>query len=268
MSRDVLKSFFTIRWILTTLLVIAAVGVMIRLGFWQLDRLQQRRAFNTSVEAQMSAGALDLNQSIPLDQLKNMEYRQVVAHGTYDFQNEMVLRNQVNNDQPGYHLLTPLRIQDSAESILVDRGFIPLEDAKPQARAKYAQTGPVTVHGIIRLGHVPQFFGVPDPTLAPGQTRLDAWNYINIDRIQGQLPYKSLPVYIQAAPDPATQTGPIAAVDQPDLTEGPHLGYAIQWFSFAAVLGLGYPYFVRKQLLDGARTAQEKGSAPGRTGKA
>lgn len=259
-----LRQLLRPRWIITTLLVIAAVAVMVRLGFWQLDRLAQRRAFNARVEAQVSAPALDLNKPLPQNSaLTGMEYRTVTARGEYDPQNEFVLRNQVYNNQPGYHLITPLRLDGSSQSVLVDRGFIPMEDAAPVARAKYAEPGTVTVTGIIRLGHVPQFFGVPDPALAPGQTRLDAWNSVNLPRIQQQIPYALLPVYVKAAPDASAsaETYPIASIDQPDISEGPHMGYAIQWFSFAAILALGYPYFIRRQLKEspeGEKVTKEK----------
>ncbi len=273
-----MRLLLTRRWIVTTLLVIAAVAVMVRLGIWQLDRLQQRRVFNASVEAQMAAPTLDLNQAIPTAQLTGMEYRQVVVRGEYDPQAEIILRNQVYGNAPGYHLLTPLRIAGSQQAVLVDRGFIPLDQAQPAQREKYAQPGEVTVHGIIRVAYVPRLFGAPDPTLAPGETHLDAWNAINLPRIQAQTTYPLLPVYVEAAPanDPngtaaatlnASQaaqgdalfgapaplptgpvTYPVASLEQPDLTEGPHLGYAVQWFSFAAILALGYPYFIRRQL--------------------
>lgn len=242
------RGFFTPRWIITTLLVIAAVLGMIRLGIWQLDRLEQRRAFNTRVSAQVSAPELDLNQSASTPDLMEMEYRAVVVRGEYDPAHEIILRNQVYNNQPGYHLLTPLRIAGSDQSILVNRGFIPMEDGAPQARAKYQQSGPVTVRGILRLPHVPKFAGVPDPALAPGETRLDAWNAINLDRIRSQVPYALLPVYLQAGAGAAETGFPVGEIDSPDLSEGSHLGYAFQWFTFAALLGGGYPFFVKKQL--------------------
>ena len=50
----------------------------------------------------------------------------------------------------------------------------------------------------MRLGPTkPDLGGVPDPTLAPGQTRLDYWNFANLERISQQIPYPVLPVYIQ-----------------------------------------------------------------------
>jgi surfeit locus 1 family protein len=137
--------------------------------------------------------------------------------------------------------------------ILVDRGFIPMAEGSPDQRKKYAEPGVVSVSGILLRPHVPRYFGVPDPTLTPNETRLDAWNAIRLDRIQQQVTGSLLPVYLLAAPDPASQALPYRAVEKPDLSEGSHMGYAMQWFSFAAILGLGYPFFVRKQLSDGSR---------------
>lgn len=243
------RTLLTPRWIITTLLVVMAVGVMARLGLWQLDRLEQRREFNQRVLAQVDAPPLDLNQSLPLDQLYDMEYRRVRVRGVYDPQNEVVLRNQVYQNQPGYHLLTPLRIEGSEYAILVDRGFVPMDQASAEQREQYVEIGTVEVQGRFLRPHVPRFAGAPDPTLAPGETRLDAWNAVNLERIQQQTTYPLLSVYLQVEVDPANTAGfPVAQVEQPDVSEGPHMGYALQWFAFAAILAVGYPFFVVKQI--------------------
>lgn len=242
------------RWIVASLLVIAAVAVMMRLGFWQLDRHAERAAFNARVAAQIDAPELALNQALasgeaaPNDLLE-MEYRPVRAEGVFDPENEIILRNQVLDGLPGYHVFTPLRIDGLEQAVLVDRGFIPLEARTPADRAQYAQSGPAEVHGVIRLAHVPRFAGAPDPTLAPGETRLDVWNALRLERIQQQVPYPLLPVYIQAAPG-ADSGGayPVARLEQPEISAGPHMGYALQWFAFAAMLAVGYPFFVRRML--------------------
>ena len=101
------------RWILTTLLVMAGVAVLIRLGIWQLDRLQTRRAFNARVTAQINQPTLDLNLAPGIPDLNMMEYRKVTVTGEYDFADQVALRNQAWQDQPGVHLLTPLKIAGS-----------------------------------------------------------------------------------------------------------------------------------------------------------
>ena len=236
------------RWILTTILVLAAAWVLIQLGFWQLDRLELRRANNAQVRLGLSLPELDLNSDLPAD-LPAMEYRQVVVTGRYDFSQQVVLRNQVLEGQAGYHLLTPLLIEGRERSVLVDRGFIPLADGDPQAVQRYAQPGRVTVRGqILRSQPEPRFAGVPDPALQPGQTRLEAWNFVNLERISLQVAPPLLDVYLLAAPEAALSNAPARTPLEIDLSEGPHAGYAAQWFIFAAILLMGYPFYVRSQL--------------------
>lgn len=254
-----LKKLLTPKWILTTLLVMAAMAVMVRLGFWQLDRLAQRRAYNARVTAQLSEPPLDLNADSADPNLVNMEYRGVTVTGHYNFSEQVVLLNQVWQNQPGVHLLTPLVIDGAQQAVMVDRGWIPLADASsPQGWGKYDQPGSVTVQGMIRLEQTSAgIFGGRDPALAPGQTRLDQWILVNLDRIRHQVAEPLLPVYVVDAPDPAWQGMPYRSLPQITLTEGPHLSYAIQWFSFAALLGLGYPFFIRWQLRSTQRRAGE-----------
>ncbi len=244
-----MKRLLTFHWIFTTLLVIAGVGVLIRLGIWQLDRLEWRRAFNARVTGQLSAATLDLNRDLPVSGLYDMEYRDVVVRGTYDFSREVLLRNQVWENRLGFHVLTPLHIDNSDWVVLIDRGWIPFEDGAPESRAKYQGPVEVEMRGMIRRGQEkPDFGGVPDPTLAPGQTRLDAWNVVNLARIGDESGLMLLPVYILQAPDPALTDLPYRSLPEIEISEGPHFGYAMQWFTFAAILGLGYPFFVRRQL--------------------
>ncbi len=241
----ILLKMFTRKWWITTILVILGAALCVRLGIWQLDRLAQRRVFNAHVFAMQAMPPLNLPASVDLTA---MEYRAVTASGTYDFENQVALRNQFNGDQYGYHLLTPLKLPDG-EAILVDRGWIPSDgNSTPADWRKYDQTGPVTVQGQIRSEQTqPSFGSVADPTLAPGQTRLDFWIYVNLDRIKLQMPYSILPVYIQLDPDPGRTQPPIPFQPVLDLTEGPHQGYAIQWFSFATLLVAGYPFYLNYQ---------------------
>ncbi|MCI0519312.1 MAG: SURF1 family protein [Chloroflexi bacterium] len=235
---------FQRRWMLPTLLVLLGVALTIRLGVWQLDRLEQRREFNARVQAQLSQPELVLSgEALALD-LSSMEYRAVSVSGVYDHSRQVALRNQVWENQPGVHLLTPLRIAGSDQTILVDRGWIPEGDWR-----RYDEPGRVQVRGVLRASQdTPDFGRRSDPIPAAGEPPLEAWFFANITAISRQLPYPLLPVYIQQAPDAGWEGLPYRTQPELDLSEGPHMGYALQWFTFAAMLGLGYPLLVRKKL--------------------
>ena len=232
------------KWLLTTLLVLLGTALCIRLGIWQLDRLESRRAFNTQVETMRALPALDLNREV--SDLEAMEWRAVRVSGVYDFENQIAIRNQYHDNQYGYHLLTPLLFKETA--IFVDRGWIPADSNSTSADWRtYDEVGEVNITGQIRLGAAkPAIGGVAD-VIPENGTRLEVWNNADITRIAAQLPYDILPVYIQPNEDQADVTPPIPFQPQIELTEGPHFGYALQWFTFATILFLGYPFYLRKQ---------------------
>jgi len=246
------------KWLLTTLLVIVGTAVMIRLGIWQLDRLEQRRNFNQRVLEQINQPSLDLSLQalivgdVTVQALSSMEYRKITVTGIYDFNYEVALRNQVWHDQYGVHLLTPLKIQGSEYVIFVDRGWIPGDEfdngLKNGSWPIYQETGTVFVEGILRNQQIkPDFGRISDPTPMPGGEKLLAWNLVNLEQIQKQMPYPILPVYIQQAPNDVWSRLPYRSEPDLELTEGSHLGYAIQWFTFAGILFFGYPVFIQRE---------------------
>ena len=236
-----MKKMFSRSWILATLLVFAGTAVCVRLGIWQLDRLEQRRTFNAQVTSMRAMDMLDLNQSVPAD-ISTMEWRAVIVTGEYDFEHQVAMRNQYHETEYGYHLITPLKFSGGA--VLVNRGWIPADgNSTPKDWRKYDETGQVTVTGQIRLGQEkPAFGGVADT-----EGKLDVWNNLNVERIAEQSPYPMLKVFIQADEIAGDDVPPIPFQPEVELTEGSHFGYALQWFSFATILFFGYPFYLRKQ---------------------
>ncbi len=239
------------RWRGTTLLVLLAVGVMIRLGFWQLERLEQRRAFNDHVRQMQAAAPIDLNAVADANALLTMEYRAAYARGSFDFERQIALRNQFWGDpqgfaQYGYHLLTPLRL-DGGRAVLVDRGWIPPEFANPETWGTFDEPA-AEVFGVLRLplqrGELGG--GVPDQKQEPGEFRR-FWNNLDTEQLRSQFPYELLPIYLQQAPPPGEEIElPYKSLPKLELTEGPHLSYAVQWFVFAALVFFGYPVFLKR----------------------
>jgi surfeit locus 1 family protein len=236
---------FSRKWLLTTLLVFAGTALCIRLGIWQLDRLKQRRAFNAQFESMRAMPPLDLNIT-DLNDIEKMEWRPVTFTGEYDFEHQVAIRNQYYGSEYGYHLMTPFLSDGLA--VFVDRGWIPADgNSAPEDWRKYDEPGVVTVTGQIRLGQSkPALGGVADALPEDGSP-LWVWNNGDVEKMALQLPYPALKVYIQPDLDPADEVPPIPYQPAVEITEGPHLGYAAQWFTFATILFVGYPFFLRKQ---------------------
>jgi surfeit locus 1 family protein len=196
---------------------------------------------------------LDLNNEDP-EAIADMEWRAVTVTGKYDFAKQIALRNRYNGDQYGYHLLTPLRFDTSTmasaggTAVLVDRGWIPADGSSaPDDWRQYDEPGAVTVTGQIRLGQdKPAFGGVADALPANGNS-LWVWNNADVEKIALHMPYPILNVYIQPDVDADDGTPPIPFQPEVVLTEGSHFGYALQWFTFATILFVGYPFYLRQQ---------------------
>jgi len=229
------------------LLVISiALGlVCIRLGFWQLDRLEQRRARNRLMEERLSLPPLALTGAAI--EAEALEFRRVVARGIFDLGLQVALANRALDGVPGVHLLAPLILEGTTQAVLVDRGWIPIEDQAPAERAAYGPAGTVEVTGVARLSQAEPFWSfLRDPIPSPGSPPLDSWRVVNLEGLQGQMPVPLLPVYIQqteAAGD-GLQPRPDPEIDR---SEGPHLSYAIQWFSFGAIAIVGGAAWMRQR---------------------
>jgi len=231
-------------WSFLALAVLIAAAC-VRLGFWQLSRLAERRAHNQMIEARLAMPVADLqaDASAASEQL----YRRIRASGTFDADHEVLLENRTLNDQPGVHLITPLLLEGQLPAVLVDRGWVALENGAAPSRGRYRILEQVNVEGVLRPSQPePSWAFLADPTAAPDQAPLDSVRVLNVERIQAQTPYTLLPVVLElTAP---TQPGmPIPNPDL-DLSDGPHLGYAIQWFLFAVIALAGGLLYLKRAI--------------------
>lgn len=217
------------------IIVIIGVIILVNLGFWQLRRLEQRRALNAEIKAGLEAPPVELTGQ-PMDP-EALHRHRVTVTGTLGNAENIIIQNRPFQGEPGVELVTPLKISGSDQAVLIDRGWIPLDEVNPAARRVYDIEGEVTVAGIAYRTE-PQPTGyliMPDPTLAPGETRLDAWFRVDTERISAQLGYPLLPLYVKQSPGANPDEKPLRE-EVFDLSEGPHLGYALQWFTFAIIL--------------------------------
>jgi surfeit locus 1 family protein len=242
---NVLKQLFSRRWIGGTILVLVVVALFVRLGFWQLDRLDQRRAQNEVLRAALDAAPLDLAQPLP-DTPEALENRLATVTGTYDFAQERIVLLQTWQGRPGVWLLTPLLIEGKANTaVLVNRGWVPQADYDADQLNRYqTATGVVQVNGYLALSQLNR--------AATGEPAGAEIYRMDIDAIAEALPYDLLPVILVDAPpeDTFDREPPLRTPREVDLSEGPHLSYAWQWFIFAVMTSGLYVYFVRRSSVE------------------
>lgn len=227
------------KWIGFHLLVIVAIVTMINLGFWQLRRLDQRQDFNAIVESRYDAPAQPIDEVVrPGVEPDDVEWRPVIATGTFLPDETIRIVNRAQNGRPGDNVVVPLRLDDG-RLLLVNRGFVPLGSEVPAPPA-----GEVTVTGRLRPPEDRRLGQLSDPE----QGELREAQRVDIERLAPQLDGEVLPLYVDAvetdpADDPAVQ--PVA---RPDVTDGPHLSYAVQWFTFSVAVAVGWVLAVRRSV--------------------
>ena len=246
------KQLLTPRWLAGHVLALSLIVLFVSLGVWQLRRLEQRQTYNALLESRLEA------QPQPFDLLKERydlaaseevenaaAYRRAEVTGRFDAENEVLLRSRALDGQPGYHVLTPLLLEGN-RALLVDRGWVPFELDEPPIAQAAPPTGEVSVTGILFPAQAqPTGFGAKDPT----EGELDAVFYVNTERLEQQLPYRLEPIYLELGRQTPLQTSQLPVPPAPpQLTEGSHLGYALQWFSFAAIGVIGYGFLMRSVL--------------------
>ncbi|MBA3317936.1 MAG: SURF1 family protein [Gemmatimonadales bacterium] len=235
---------------LAGLLLIAAVCV--RLGFWQVGRLSERRAANAAAEDMRARPTLDLGVGAGRTAAE-LNGRWVEARGVYDRNHEVVIRGQAFGGTPGVHLATPLRLEGSGAAVMVLRGFVPAPDAVRANTGALVEPGTVRIRGLAE----PVGVGNGNPIEHAGRT---TWARLDLEALRERVPYPLLPVVVRQAPDSSLPRSP-RRLPPPVLDDGPHLGYAIQWFLFAG-MAVAFAVLVVGQAGKGARQAAAKGPPP------
>lgn len=228
-----------------TLIVLVAMAVMAGLGQWQLLRLEQRRAANAELMIKLQAEPLVITGADLPETPDQLEDRQAVATGSYDFARQIAVQGQFSESEQGYWLVTPLRIDANENAILVIRGWIPAAEGERGDWSAYNEATSQRVQGYLQRSRT-----MPDGSISvvpPDPVK--GWWRVDIQAIQNQMPYPLLPVALQVAPEEGRARNelprriPVAF----DLSEGSHMNYAIQWYSFAVIAGIVYIVVLRRQ---------------------
>jgi surfeit locus 1 family protein len=252
------------RWICFLIVGLILAIIFTLLGFWQLSRLEQRRANNALLTSRLSASPQPLLDLItnyrtdvsPFDD-SSLAYRPTVVTGRYDSANEVLLRTTDNYEgQPGFYILTPLVLEsdvvsENQQAVLVMRGWVPFAMNTPPVSEAAPLEGDVEVQGMVYLEtkRPTGFLSNLTPLDPPGKLAITA--YTDTERLEKQIPYDLLPVYVRLETQMPAQANTLPLKPEPlEFGEGSHLGYAIQWFAFVLIGVTGYVLLIRRTAIE------------------
>lgn len=224
------------RWVLFFLAVVVVALATWWLGRWQFHRLSDRKADNNIVRANEQrtpapvGDVLEVGRPAPAKD----EWLLVTATGTYDPAHTITwrYRNSDKYDEAGVDVVVPLVAADGT-TLMVDRGFIPNDGDDVLDKVPAPPTGTVTVQGYVRLD------GTGDSIRVDAHRNTRSLSSVTAGRATGHTTYGG---WLQLkTEDPAPASAP-SAYGLPDLSNGPHFFYGIQWWFFGllAIFGFGY----------------------------
>jgi surfeit locus 1 family protein len=224
------------RWLLAAVVGVAFTVLFVFLGLWQLERLDERQTRNAAIIARSDELVRPLSTLISDHGLDGdaLAHRKTTVNGVYRTDEEFLSVGRIYGDIVGTLVLTPL-VLDDGTVLIVLRGLASPGVAGPPAEGYEAPTGEVFLSGIIGEGEAPLRIGESDP---PTGT-IESISRVDLEYIDTWVDGEVLPVTLLLD----TQSPPSAIeptrIPPEELTDGSHLGYAIQWFAFALIAVFG-----------------------------
>ena len=229
------------KMLLAVALLFAALFV--RLGFWQIERLRERQAYNAPIESRLTQEPVPV-AALPVD-LEEKRHRRAMVTGEYDYGHEIVLTLRSRQGSPGVNLLTPVRVAGSDTAVLINRGWIYAPDGVSADTGPWREASPRDAIGFVRI------LETGDSAGARSAGRPDAIRRPHLATVAAMLPYPVAPYYVVLTSPGSNPDSTPPRVPPPALDEGSHRGYAVQWFTFALIAVGGTAIL----LLRGRRTA-------------
>lgn len=229
-----------------TLAALAAFAILVSLGIWQMQRLAWKEALLAEIDSRIHASPQPLPPSAEWPSLEpdDYEYRHVRVSGTFEHDHEALVflgdSGLENLPDPGYLVLTPLRLEDGTH-VIVNRGFVPTDRQDTASRAAGQIAGLVTVTGLMRSPQERNLFTpADDPQKGLYFTRDPALIAAHF-RLGNPAPFT---IDEDAEPVPGgLPQGGTTVLDVPNN----HFEYALTWFGLAAALAGVYIAFVLKK---------------------
>lgn len=205
---------------------------------WQFQRGIDRQDRNQAIESQLELTTVEL-EDIDRD-FANFEWRTVSASGSFDSTKQILLKNRYFEGVYGYEVLTRFTADDG-RSFWVDRGWVKAgKDATTAPEVTAPPIGQVSITARLRLDRsLPQgaFFALPES--GGGM----------ISKLNAQADSNSEGFYLDLLSGSVPSLAPKVAAQLPELSDGPHLAYSLQWIFFAGLIIYGRILIRRGQIL-------------------
>ena len=164
-----------------------------------------------------------------------MRFRKVRVTGHFQKQHQVLIENRKYQSRNGYHVVTPLRLNNSDTRVLVNRGWVPPAargDALPMVETPEES---VQVTGVVHIPEPPALALDDDSAPLTGPVR---WPYLTIERFAAGVDYPVQPFVILQSPQ--DDHGFVRAWPKRAANDTLHIGYAMQWFAFAVIVSIIY----------------------------
>lgn len=235
--------------VLPTLVAAALIPLFASLGYWQLERAQEKRLLQAEYDRRASEPPVRIGAE--RQSARAFQFYRVEATGRYDTEYQILLDNRVHRGVPGYHVITPLRIRDSETRVLVNRGWIALGPDRQRLPALDTPTETLTVRGVATVPHEGFTLGEPSPLTRDVPT---VWQQLDLERYAREAGFPVQPVVVLL--DPEAPGGYVREWARLDAGIAVHHGYAFQWFALAAAVLAGYLVLMRRYLRRGHKEGE------------
>ncbi|HEX6249366.1 MAG TPA: SURF1 family protein [Nocardioidaceae bacterium] len=250
------------RWLLFLGAVLVLAYLAFRLGEWQFDRLDEREQRNTVTARNISAEPVPVEEVLAVGRPVGAEdeWRRVSARGVYADEHSVVVRYQTRDGQSGVDVVTPL-VTEEGPALLVNRGWLGTGNVgTTRPDLPEPPSGEVDVTAWVRADATGGSAEVSD-----GSTRA-----VSSVEIAETVPFPVYGGFVELDEETPPPAEPLAKVETPDLGEGPHFFYGLQWWFFALLAIIGFGYLVwderRRQRVRAEAATREDVPVTGRTG--
>lgn len=214
-----------------TLAAALLIPLFLAAGHWQWNKAVLKAERQQQLDARGARSALAV-PATPAD-AETLNYRKLVARGHYEPQFQILIDNRTHNGQAGYHVVTPLHVDGSDVRLLVNRGWIPAPGDRQQIPAFDTPTDPVQVKGMAIIPPA-RFFTLGSPNSVNGQAWQSVWQNLDLERYRASVGFPIQPVVLQLDPTTTGDDGFVREWQRPDERRFVNVGYALQWWGFAA----------------------------------